>query len=48
MTFTYNSVVSEVRIGGFLKLLLVWKASVYKLIYSVSETFISTHTCIFI
>ena len=33
MTYTYNSAVSEVRIGGFFKLLLVWKASVYKLIY---------------
>ena len=33
MTYTYNSKVSDVRIGGFFKLLLVWKASVYKLIY---------------
>ncbi|XP_078612931.1 bestrophin-4-like [Branchiostoma floridae x Branchiostoma japonicum] len=44
MTISYSLKVSEARLGGFPKLLLRWKASIYKLLYKEMAIFVSLYS----
>ncbi|XP_078693598.1 bestrophin-4-like [Branchiostoma floridae x Branchiostoma belcheri] len=46
MTISYSLKVSEARLGGFPKLLLRWKASIYKLLYKEMAIFVSLYSAL--